>query len=277
MTSQLKRIPYYFFIIFILTSCISTQKTNIIHEPDFIIIESSEPIDLISVFDEYKIFSPYEKINTIKDVNQMIAEAILKYNLSYTYKSLSDTFEYMNKNFNEKFTPSKDSYTNFFIKKNNGRCYYILHNTSQKDIFYFRYYDIEINESILKTTHEKALKYTYKMLEHDNNLKKIELYKKPIIEKSNMIPYTAYSTQQKWRTITKYDSSGKPYSATEYYTEQVPYTDYYEEKYPVPNPDYNLEKAQNLEVENNKIYEEAQIILEDMHKDVLYKFTYYIH
>lgn len=70
----------------------------------------------------------------------------------------------------------------------------------------------------------------------------------PVMEKTRQVPYTAYRSVSKTRTVTKYRTkydfySGvsyqEPYTDYEYYKVQEPYTAYRTEKYLAPNPKYN--------------------------------------
>ena len=89
----------------------------------------------------------------------------------------------------------------------------------------------------------------------------------PMMEKTRQIPYTAYRSVSRMRTVTKYRTkydfySGmsyqEPYTDYEYYTVQEPYTAYRTEKYLAPNPKYN--PTASIEYQNTATKYESQAL-----------------
>lgn len=89
----------------------------------------------------------------------------------------------------------------------------------------------------------------------------------PMMEKTRSVPYTAYRSVLKTRTVTKYRTqydfySGmsyqEPYTDYEYYTVQEPYTAYRTEKYLAPNPKYN--PTASIEYQNTATKYESQAL-----------------
>lgn len=275
----------YFGLIFSLISllgCATTGKLNT-SDPNLKVIESRKSLDLKEACKEHSFFTENIGGDYWPSPNEAIAEKIEIFvensvasfvsssseNLSSplsdssafsgqkkVFSSKNAVLSYLKTNYDVYFSPSKSSYDNFLILKNDGEIFYITLNYSYS-LYAFK---LSIDQSELQNYGSLTASYSKISSSIKSNENLISTYSNPNVERTRQVPYTAYRKVQKYRSVTKYrtvrngtSSTQEPYTDYETYYESEPYTAYRYETYLAPNPDYNPTRAAELEKKNSDL------------------------
>lgn len=272
-----------------LFGCASTGKLNN-SDPNLKAIESKKSLDLSEACKEHSFFtenvggdywpSPNESIaeklealvessvasfvNSSSEISSSSSsdsslDSSLISGQKMLFQSKNAVFSYLKTKYDVYFSPSKSSYENFLILKNDGSLFYITSNYSYS-LYAFK---LTIDQSKLQNYAHLTASYSRISSSIKNNEDLISTYSNPNVERTRQVPYTAYRKVQKRRTVTKYrtvttsqGSRQEPYTDYETYYESEPYTAYRSESYLAPNPNYNPTRAAEIEKKNSTLRSE---------------------
>ena len=241
-------------------SCSSTGTFSM-PDPSTKMIESRTPLNLPEECLRHEMFTTASSGAKHQNPNVIIANAVAaRRERSITAPSLDVLLLMLHDTYGLVFTPSKSSYTHFFIyRESDGQTFCIENPEKNRFVAYTCVVRTKPQElaSYQKLTGEYA--DIVERIEANNRM--IQLCRTPSVEKVRQVPYTAYRPVTKYRKVTRWETvkvyeqgryieHRRPVEEMEPYTVQEAYTAYRTERYMEANPAYSPARAAELEQEN---------------------------